>query len=244
MLKILLALVVGLGGSALGQAGFTLPAATRQVVLGLTDGWNDSRVVLTIHERGEGGWRQIGDAWPGRLGTNGSVWGLGIHPLPAGARVKTEGDGRTPVGVFRIGGAWGYEANVRRLARLPYRQITPRDLWVEDSSSPLYNRHVVLDHEPATAWEIQQQMRQNDHAHSLKLFIAHNAPPQPRPGAGSAIFFHIWRDNGNKPTAGCTTMAEAKLRALIARVDPDKQPLYVILPRAEYTRLRSLWQLP
>ncbi|MGE9267512.1 MAG: L,D-transpeptidase family protein, partial [Verrucomicrobiales bacterium] len=159
-------------------------------------------------------------------------------------QLKKEGDGRAPAGIFGIGGAWGYEANARRHPNLPYRQISPRDLWVEDVNSPSYNKHLVLDHEPANAWEKKQQMRQGDHAHSLKVFIAHNAPPRARPGYGSAIFFHIWRGGGSKPTAGCTTIAENQLRKLITWLDPAKFPHYVLLPYPEYQRLRAPWRLP
>jgi L,D-peptidoglycan transpeptidase YkuD (ErfK/YbiS/YcfS/YnhG family) len=127
---------------------------------------------------------------------------------------------------------------------MPYCQITSRDLWVEDPASPLYNQHLRLKTEPATPWEIKQQMRQNDPAHALKLFIAHNAPPHARPGAGSSIFFHIWRGGGTKPTAGCTTMSEQNLRNLIAALDPADDPVFVILPREEYERQRGAWKLP
>jgi len=125
-----------------------------------------------------------------------------------------------------------------------YRQVTPRDLWVEDPASPHYNRHLILEQVPSTPWEKKQQMKQNDAAHALKLFIAHNAPPKVVPNAGSSIFFHIWRANGGKPTAGCTTMDEAQLRGLIAKIDPTRRPIYVLLPRAEYESYRSRWKLP
>ncbi len=178
------------------------------------------------------------------LGKNGLSWGLGLQPAYAAPAVKKEGDGRTPAGVFRIGGAWGADAQIRKHPKLAYRQVTSRDLWVEDPASPLYNQHVVLPHEPSTAWEKKQQMKQNDAAHKLKLFIAHNAPPQVVKGAGSSIFFHVWRNGGGSPTAGCTTMEEARLRALIASIDPTQQPLYIILPATEYQRLRTAWKLP
>jgi L,D-peptidoglycan transpeptidase YkuD (ErfK/YbiS/YcfS/YnhG family) len=158
--------------------------------------------------------------------------------------LKREGDWKAPAGVFSIGGAWGYDARIQHHPKLAYRRITTRDLWVEDADSPSYNRHIILDHEPATPWEKKQQMRQNDHAHSLKLFIAHNAPPKVVPGKGSAIFFHIWRDGGTKPTAGCTTLAEPNLRSLIAWLDPGAKPLYVLLPAAEYRKLAADWKLP
>lgn len=225
-------------------SAFELPPASEQCVVGVSPAWDSSQVTLTCYEKREGKWVPALGPWPGRLGRSGSVWGLGIHPVPAGAAMKKEGDGRAPAGVFRIGGAWGYDSAIRKHPKLSYRKITSRDLWVEDSASPSYNRHLVLDHEPATAWEKKQQMRQGDHAHSLKLFIAHNAPPRVQPGGGSAIFFHIWRAGGSKPTAGCTTITEDRLRSMIAWINPDKQPLYVLLPKAEYEKHRSLWRLP
>jgi L,D-peptidoglycan transpeptidase YkuD (ErfK/YbiS/YcfS/YnhG family) len=87
-------------------------------------------------------------------------------------------------------------------------------------------------------------MKQDDPAHALKLFISHNAPPKTVPNAGSSIFFHIWRGGGTRPTAGCTTMEEAKLRSLISWVDPTRKPLFILLPKSEYTNLRLAWKLP
>lgn len=222
---------------------FELPRGSKQCVVGIAKDWNSSHVTLTAYEKRGGTWVPALGPWQGRLGREGLIWGRGLQPVPDGA-LKKEGDWRAPAGVFHIGGAWGYDASIEKHRKLFYRQITTRDLWVEDSNSPDYNKHVVLDREPSTAWEKKQQMRQNDHAHSLKLFIAHNAAPDIRPGAGSAIFFHIWRGGGSKPTAGCTTLAEPNLRQLIAWIDPGKQPLYVLLPKAEYDRLRAEWKLP
>lgn len=112
---------------------------------------------------------------------------------------------------------------------------------------PLYNQHFVLKHDPVTPWEFKQQMKLNDYAHSLKLFIRHNAADgrrKPVPGAGSSIFFHIWRRDGGAPTAGCTAMSEENLRAMIAWLDPSRHPLYILLPAREYLRLRRAWGLP
>ena len=186
----------------------------------------------------------MGKSWKARLGKKGMGWGLGLHPLPPEAATKKEGDWKSPAGVFAIGGVWGYERSVRKHAKLPYRQITARDLWVEDAKSPAYNLHLVLAHDATTEWEKKQQMKQDDPAHALKLFVAHNAPPKVVAGAGSSIFFHIWRDGGGRPTAGCTTMDEKRLRWLIAQIDPGARPLYVLLPKAEYGRRRSAWKLP
>jgi L,D-peptidoglycan transpeptidase YkuD (ErfK/YbiS/YcfS/YnhG family) len=85
-------------------------------------------------------------------------------------------------------------------------------------------------------------MRMEDHAHSLKLEIRHNADP-PVPGMGSAIFFHI-RRGPDRSTAGCTTMKQEDLVALIGWLDPQAAPHLVLLPQAEYRELGEQWRLP
>lgn len=227
-----------------GLGAFELPANCSQCVVGTAAGWNSSTVSLCLFEKSGREWKPLVAPWKGRLGSSGLVWGSGIHPVPAGLITKKEGDDRSPAGVFRIGGAWGYAATIPKHAGQYYRQVTSRDLWVEDPASPNYNKNVVLDHDPATAWEKKQQMRQDDAAHALKLFIAHNAPPRAIPNAGSSIFFHIWRGGGSRATAGCTTMEMAKLQWLIAQIDPAKHPLYILLPKAEYEKNRAAWKLP
>ena len=221
-----------------------LPAKSTQCLVGITDSWDSSSGTLQLYQKSGSTWKPDGAPVRARLGKNGLAWGLGIHPTPRGAVTKKEGDWRSPAGIFSIGGAWGYQTAIQKHPKLPYRKVTPRDLWVEDPASLQYNQNVILDHAPSTPWEKKQQMKQNDHAHSLKLFIAHNAPPKAIPHAGSSIFFHIWRGGGSRPTAGCTAMEESKLRALIARLDPTRRPCYILLPKAEYQKYRKSWKLP
>jgi len=224
-----------------------IPDDCRQVLVGIANGWDDSHATLTLYQRNNGGkWKVDGPSWSARLGRSGLAWGRGLHAVPEkpGAAMKREGDGRAPAGIFDIGGVWGYEESVNRHRKMPYHRITSRDLWIEDPESSHYNRHLVLPHEPRTEWEKKGQMRQNDHAHSLKVFIRHNAEPDIVAGAGSSIFFHIWRADGARASAGCTTMSEESIRHLIAKLDPTRRPVYVLLPKAEYARLRESWGLP
>ena len=86
-------------------------------------------------------------------------------------------------------------------------------------------------------------MRQADPAHSLKLFICHNAPPEVKAGSGSAIFFHLCR-SPESVTTGCTSMEEASFRQLLRSFTPADQPVYVLLPADEYVRFRESWKLP
>jgi len=246
-MKQLVCMLLMFAGWVFTAAGKGVPDDCRQLVVGITEGWNDSHATLMIYERKAGGkWRAEGASWKARVGRDGLAWGRGLHTVPRnpGAGTKREGDMRAPAGMFALGGVWGYEPQVRRHPKMPYRQVTPRDLWVEDPESPQYNRHLILPRDPETTWEKKAQMKQDEPAHALKLFIAHNAPPDVVAGAGSAIFFHIWRAEGARATAGCTTMSETKMRDLVAKIDPTKRPVYVLLPKAVYDLVRAEWGLP
>ena len=222
-----------------------VPEKTQQAIVSHSSSWASSHAEMYLYERESGGaWKQVKGPIKARLGRKGSAWGIGLQKNPTGATMKKEGDGKSPAGVFEIGGAWGDATNIKKHPKLPYRKVTPRDLWVEDSKSKHYNQHLILDHAPKTTWEKKQQMKQNDHAHSLKLFIKHNAAPNATPQGGSAVFFHIWRGGGSKPTAGCTTMPENELKKVVAWVDPTKHPVYILLPKSEYKAKQSAWKLP
>lgn len=226
---------------------WSLPSTSQQVIVGIADNWNSSYVTVTLFEKKGTSWKATTQPVRGRLGKNGLAWGLGIHPFANKPYFKQEGDRRAPAGVYTLGDAFGYHKSIKKHRALRYTQVTTRDLWVEDSTSRYYNQHIRLDHEPASSWEKKAQMRQNDYPHSLKLFVHHNAVTKWKkatPNAGSAIFFHIWRNGGKSATFGCTTLPEPALRKLISKLNPKKKPLYVLLPKAEYQRLRAEWQLP
>ena len=108
----------GVTGAA---SAFEIPAESSQIIVGTAEGWDSSHVTLTLHERKPGGpWKAAGPAWTGRLGKNGLVWGRGLHPVPPGAKMKTEGDRRAPAGVFDLGGAWGYAPTIQKAPSLSY----------------------------------------------------------------------------------------------------------------------------
>jgi L,D-peptidoglycan transpeptidase YkuD (ErfK/YbiS/YcfS/YnhG family) len=226
-------------------SAFEIPGNCGQLIVGTARDWDASEAVVQRWERTATGWKPVGTAIQARLGASGLAWGIGLHPGSALGPQKKEGDGRAPAGVFKIGNAYGYAPSILKHPELIYQQVSERDLWVEDPSSEYYNRHLRLaSREPVTEWERQAQMRMNDPAHSLKLFIGHNPPPNAVPYAGSAIFFHIWRRDGEAPTSGCTVMQENDLRSLIAWVNPDQNPLYVLLPSEVYATVRESWRLP
>lgn len=226
-----------------------IPLESQQLILGVVEHPDSSFVTLSLFYKERGEWRQRGSSWKGRIGAKGLAWGRGLHKVkaPRGFSIKREGDKRAPAGVFALGGVYGYASRIHAHSSVSYRQVGPRDLWVEDRKSPYYNRHIILNHVPHTVWEKKAQMRQNDFAHSLKLYIAHNDSMlggKALPGYGSAIFFHIWRQKGKKATAGCTTMSSQRLQWMISQLDMRAHPVYVLLDKESYRLFRSEWKLP
>lgn len=232
----------------LSSAALEAPVAwsvSRQMVVVTTDGWDAKQGVMRTYVREGGSWKAVGDASPVVIGKTGSAWGVGLSPPQADGPQKHEGDGRSPAGVFRIGTAFGYaETNP---TALPYKGLTASDYCVDVDGSPLYNQLVDEKKvgEKAVAGATEPMRRdihfQGDHAYRIGFVIEHN--PDGKKGAGSCIFAHLWR-TPTSGTAGCTAMADNTMERLLAWLDPSKKPVFVLLPKAEYARLRDAWNLP
>lgn len=237
----------GAAKAATRSAG--IPTSSLQLLVGIAADWTSSTAVLQRYARRGSGktigrWTPVGAPFPARLGPSGLAWGIGLHPTPAGGNTKREGDGRSPAGIFALSTAFGYSPAWATKTKLPYVTVAVQDLFVEDPESPSYNTHVRLDHVPSTDWERDQQMYQSDPAHRLEVLVDHNRTSPPIPGAGSAIFIHIWRGDGARATAGCTAVSDTDIEKLVSWLDPASKPVYALLPVSEYELQRKGWALP
>lgn len=191
-------------------------------------------------------WQAVGPAIKVSLGKNGLAWGIGLHsPDEAKGRIKKEGDGCAPAGIFAITelfGEAGPESGMAQAAKLPYRTATANLKCIDDPRSLHYNHFVEQDRIVTVDWLSHEEMRRDDERYELGAFIAHNSP-QPQPGAGSCIFLHVWEAEGH-PTAGCTASSFANIEEICRWLDGAAQPLLVQLPLAEYRRLKTDWALP
>ena len=221
-----------------------VPDDCTQLIVGVAPSWNSMRGHLQLFERKAGGnWSAVARAVPVLFGKNGVAWGSGLAGQDERGLRKTERDGRAPAGIFRIGQIYTYDAQLPAGADYPFHQVTAADAWSDDVRSPDYNRFVTIS-DPANPppWFAKQKMRHNDFAYRWLVEIRHNSDP-PVPGAGSAIFFHI-RRGIDRPTAGCTTMAESDLVKLITWLRAPRHPCYVLLPASEYDTKWQDWHLP
>lgn len=215
----------------------------QQLVVSVPPGWDAKNGRLQCLERAGAAWKPAFPAWPVLYGKNGLAWGRGVRGTDEPGLHKGEHDGRAPAGVFQIGKIFTYDQALPAGANYPFHTVTRADAWIDDVTSPNYNRHVVID-DPANPppWFEKERMRHNDFAYRWLVEIRHNADP-PLAGAGSAIFFHI-RRGPQRASAGCTTMAEANLVQLIRWLRAEKHPHYALLPRAEYEAKWKTWGLP
>jgi L,D-peptidoglycan transpeptidase YkuD (ErfK/YbiS/YcfS/YnhG family) len=221
-----------------------MPRASQQLVLVVTPDWNATQGEMRTFDRHDGRWQSRGKPTSVSIGRAGSAWGIGLHQPQPGVQ-KREGDGRSPAGMFTIGTGFGYADRVA--SKLAYRGMTQFDYCMDVNDSPLYNRIVdAREVGEAAVAKSTEPMRldlrkQGDERYRLGFVIEHN--PKNEATRGSCIFAHLWGSPG-QATAGCTAMTDAAMRDLIAWLDEDLRPLFVLLPRTEYARLEESWGLP
>jgi len=220
-----------------------VPDDCTQLIVAIAPTWNSTRGELKLFERPRGGdWHAVAGPFPVLFGKNGLAWGIGLAAQNEPGLRKKERDGRAPAGVFQIGQVFGYEAHLPAGGDYPYHQVTDADIWSDDPRSPNYNRHLVIDPKNPPDNYSHEKMRSGDFAYHWLVEIRHNSDP-PVPGAGSAIFFHI-RRGVNRPTTGCTTMAQENLVRMITWLREKRHPCYVLLPTDEYDKKWRSWNLP
>ncbi len=193
---------------------------SRQLIFATHKDPSSFSIRIELVEKRGSAWKPIGQARTGTIGKN------GFAPL----NQKKEGDGKSPTGVFRLGPAFGYGASV--LTRMPYRQATEKDVWVDDPDSEDYNRWVT-GVPKATSFE---KMKREDDLYKYGIVIEYNMNPIVK-GKGSAIFLHLWRDQ-SQATSGCVAMAEGNVLKLLRWLNPAEKPLIIMGTEDELRRMK------
>lgn len=244
-LALALATLAGCAGHDLKASEAGQWQSSRQLVLVTVADWNTDHGVLRRFTRGAHGWVAAGVAAPVTIDKTGAGWGLGLNAPQHGGPVKHEGDNRSPAGVFRIGDTFGYAASVD--TAMPYLALNATEYCVDVSGAAHYNRIVDANVVGADAVKgSTEPMRRDlhldgDQRYRMGFVIEQN--PQAKPQAGSCIFAHLWKSPTDS-TAGCTAMRPSTMQSLLAWLRPEDEPIFVLLPRHEYERLRTDWQLP
>lgn len=216
----------------------TIPEKHKQMIVVTSDGWGSGSGTLHLYERVNGAWQPSGQQWPISLGKNGMGWGRGSLEGRQSGPEKNEGDKKSPAGVFELGSAFGYADAPPSGTRMPYKQATERDYFVDDSSSPDYNKWVTLrpGENPNERWRSYERMRMQTDQYKLGIVVNHNMPAVP--DKGSAIFMHVWSRPGGA-TVGCTAMSEDNMRRLLNWIDPSQKPLLMQVPSDALPQLKG-----
>lgn len=125
------------------------------------------------------------------------------------AELKREGDGASPIGVWRMRQAlWRPDRLAAPATRLPSVELIPEAGWCDDPADPFYNRPVLTPY-PAS----HETLWREDHIYDLIVELGYNDDPVV-PGNGSAIFLHVAREDYS-PTEGCVACSREDLLALL-----------------------------
>lgn len=212
---------------------------TEQLILVTTDTWNKIEGKMAVYEYKGNRWMPVFTEIPIVTGRSGMAWGTGLHKAELNkGKLKREGDGNSPAGIFHLSGLFGYE-DIR--SEMNSLKVDNQTFCVDDSKSIYYNQIVKSD-TVKKDWNSAETMRMKSDVYKFGIFVDYNVKPA-IPDMGSCIFMHIWSGSKN-PTAGCTAMKESDILKLIDFLDKRKNPILVQIPLSEYGRLKSMYKLP
>lgn len=162
---------------------------------------------LCLYDKNNAGMWKLMDSFPANVGKNGVT------------DDKAEGDKATPIGFYRIGLAFGIQSQPDTV--WTYRQVTPDSYWVDDPDSVYYNTWV--EGTENKDWDSAEHLIDATAAYAYAMVIEYNTDPIV-PGKGSAIFLHV----GDHPTAGCISVAQSHVLAILKWLKPEANPHILI----------------
>ncbi len=225
---------------------YPVPESSKQMILVLTDSATSTKGNLFYFERknDRSPWTKIGITIPVVLGRNGLGWGRGLNTMDSSKLpIKTEGDGRSPAGVFKLGEAFGYSsADEMKGLKIPYKPITEMVECIDDIKSIYYNQIVNRNEVEDVDWQSSEKMFFAEIWYQQGIVVQQNIDPTII-GAGSCIFLHNW-SQPNETTAGCTEMEPSKLKEIIYWLDSSYDPILVQLTKQLFNEYQNSWRLP
>ena len=130
---------------------------------------------------------------------------------------KTEGDKKTPRGIFSIGNLFFRSDRLN----IPYTKlktvvIKKLDGWCDDLNFPeKYNKLIKINKKIK-----HEKLFRKDHKYDLLIPIKYNFI-KPKINKGSCIFLHLTNDY--KPTAGCIAIKKKDFLVLIKLIKPNSK---------------------
>ncbi|MCC8141432.1 MAG: L,D-transpeptidase family protein, partial [Lachnospiraceae bacterium] len=126
---------------------------------------------------------------------------------------KTEGDGKTPSGVYTLGQAFGVASDPG--STRSYLKLNSNYYWVDDSTSKYYNQLVDVS-KTGYAWNSAEHLIDNTTAYKYAIAINYNTACTPY--KGSAIFLHC---STGSSTSGCVAISESNMVKVLKSLKSD-----------------------
>jgi L,D-peptidoglycan transpeptidase YkuD (ErfK/YbiS/YcfS/YnhG family) len=161
-----------------------------------------------------GGWLRRGPrikAWVGSQGLTGHA---------------SESKSATPIGSFTLTRAFGHDSDPG--TSLPYRHTNASDWWISQPGR-LYNTHQRCSSNcPFNQGDPNEHLYYETPYYNYAVVIDYNtrnAPGGVKQGRGSAFFLHV---TVHQPTAGCVSIPQGRLVAIMRWLRPAKHPRILI----------------
>lgn len=214
-----------------------------QAVVVTTKDWDTINGTAAIFERKnlKSDWKQIGESFPVVVGRNGLAWAELLNGDIDMTKIKQEGDGNAPAGLFPLTASFG-KSSKPNAVELPYTKLDKFTECVDDTKSHFYNRIVNRMQVGNFDWKSSEKMLEVGEQYGLGVFVGYNSYPVEK-GRGSCIFLHVWKDAATG-TAGCTAMERPNLERIVAWASPAKNPYLVQMPTDIYEKRQKSWKLP
>ncbi len=145
---------------------------------------------------------------------------------------KKEGDRCTPIGLYKLGFAFGTLENT---FEYPYYKINNNHYWVDDATSQYYNEWVEVTESNKSFnypymntvkeinWNSAEHLSDYPKQYELAFVIEYNINPK-EINHGSAIFFHV---KNKETTAGCVATTIENLKYIIDWLKQDKAEILI-----------------
>lgn len=211
----------------------------RQVIVVTAPSWRSTTATLRAYEQDDNGkWTVAMEATPAYLGYG------GLAP----ADTRRQGTGTTPAGTFEVLRSFGRAADPG--TELPYRRVDRNDAWTYNPRVPAtYNLFQDADVSWASYGNYVEMLwsygRQYDYVAVLDYNLPDGTVTRDARGvrrtsepantrAGGGIFLHVSK---GQPTAGCIAVERPRMRDLMRWLDPAADPVLVVGPLDEITRM-------
>lgn len=210
----------GLSNYNINKLKFIQSSSPSQLILVTSALSNSSYAVINTYQKDNNKWVNIHKNISAYIGKHGfSV-------------AKTEGDKKTPVGVFEIGTCFSKSSGIS--TGLDFYRYDSKDVWVDDTNSAFYNTH---QREPSNGrWTSAENFSQmKNGVYDVFFVIKYNTACVKN--RGSAIFFHIANPTMQiKYTSGCVSTDRKNVLEIVKWLDKAKHPMILQGPLTEVVK--------